>query len=656
MEGGRDTVEKELRILMLEDSAEDAALTRDALRKSGLRFSFTYVDRKEDFIYQLNEGRPDIILSDHGLPAFDGLSALRLAKQKRPDVPVVFVTGALGEEFAIRIFENGASDYVLKHHLSELGPAVRRALRAAEEARQHRAEDEELRRNGELFRNLVEGVKDYALYMLDAEGRITTWNSGAERIEGYTAEEAIGHSIDLVFLEDEVISGKPRQMLELAVRDGRYEEEGWRLRRDGTKRWMSVVITAIRDRSGILQGFVRVARDMTERKRSEEALRHSEGRLRAILETALDAIVVMDTDGIVHEWNRAAEQMFGYQRTEAVGRKLAELIIPAYLRDRHERGLAQHLTEGNGPMLNRRIETMALRADGSEFAVELAITESGTNGGTMFTGYISDITHRKQAEEEIRQLNAELEQRVRKRTEQLELANREMEAFSYSVSHDLRAPLRHINGFVDILQSSTPGLDEESRGFLNTIADSARQMGKLIDDLLAFSRMGRTELRAAPVRLDAILTEALQELRGDSRYQEVQWKFEHLPEVRGDPAMLRQVFINLLSNALKYSREASPAVIEVKAQETAEEHIISVRDNGVGFDPTYAHKLFGVFQRLHAAHEFPGTGIGLAIVRRVIARHGGKVWAEGAVGHGATFYFSLPRNVDSVAGGSTRQV
>ncbi len=635
---------------MLEDRAEDAALTRDALRRNGLRFSFTYVDKKEDFIRQLNEAKPDIILSDHGLPAFDGLSALRVAKEKCPDVPVVFVTGALGEEFAIRIFENGASDYVLKHHLSELGPAVRRALHTAEETRRHRAEDEELRRNGELFRNLVEGVKDYALYMLDAQGRITTWNSGAERIEGYTAEEAIGEPIDLVFAPHEVISGKPRQMLERAGRDGRYEEEGWRTRRDGTRRWMSVVITAIRDRAGTLQGFVRVARDMTERKRSEEALRHSEGRLRAILETALDAIIVMDSEGIIHEWNRAAEQMFGYKRTDAVGRRLADLIIPAYLRDMHERGLAQHLVEGNGPMLNRRIETVAQRADGSEFAVELAITESGMNGGTMFTGYISDITQRKQAEEQIRQLNGELEQRVRKRTEQLELANRELEAFSYSVSHDLRAPLRHINGFVDILQSTTgPALDEESRGFLNTIADSARQMGKLIDDLLAFSRMGRTELRFGPVKLDIILTEAMRELRTDSQGREVQWNIERLPEVLGDAAMLRQVFINLLSNALKYTRAVSPAVIEVKVVETAEEHVISVRDNGVGFDSAYAHKLFGVFQRLHAAHEFPGTGIGLAIVRRVVARHGGRVWAEGAVGHGATFYFSLPKKLDEGA-------
>jgi PAS domain S-box-containing protein len=643
-----EVMQNELRILMLEDRAEDAALTREALRKSGMRFSFEWVDTKEKFLREIDERKPDIILSDHGLPAFDGLSALRVSKQRCPDVPVVFVTGALGEEFAIRIFENGAADYVLKHHLAELAPAVRRALQNAEEARRHRAEDEELRRHRALFRSLVNGVTDYAIYMLDAEGRIATWNRGAEAMEGYAAEEVIGKSADILFPPEEAARGKVRQILDHAARKGRFEEEGWRVRRDGTRLWMSVVITALRDEeSGELQGFVKVARDMTERKKADEALRQSEERIRTILETALDAIVMMDAGGLVREWNPAAERMFGYTRAYAVGRTLAELVIPPYLREMHTRGLARHLVEGGGRMLNRRIEVMAQRADGSEFPVELAITEAQTEGERMFTGYIADITQRRESEEQIRRLNTELEARVQKRTEQLELANRELEAFSYSVSHDLRAPLRHINGFVEILQSSIGDkLDEESRGFLNTISDSARQMGRLIDDLLAFSRVGRSELRFVPVKLDNLLAEAMRELSSESSRRAVRWQTGPLPEVHGDPGMLRQVFINLLSNALKYSRTRTPALIEINASETATEHIISVRDNGVGFDPTYAGKLFGVFQRLHPAHEFEGTGIGLAIVRRVILRHGGRVWAEGAVNAGATFHFSLPKKPD----------
>jgi PAS domain S-box-containing protein len=629
---------------MLEDRPEDAVLVKQELRKGGLDFSFRRVDTRDGFVDELTRHKPDIILSDHGLPSFDGLSALDVAKENCPDVPFVFVTGALGEEFAIRSFEGGATDYVLKHHLTDLVPIVQRALRVAEEARAHREYDERLRRNEELFRTLVEGVHDYAIYMLDRNGRIATWNSGAEHIEGYTAQEAIGQTVDIVLPPEEVASGKARRMIEKARREGRYEEEGWRVRKDGRRYWSSMVITALRDASGNVRGFAKVSRDITERKRHEEALRKSEERTRSILETALDAVVVIDVEGVVQEWNRAAEQMFGYHREKAIGNRLADLIIPVYLREQHRTGLARYLVDGHGPMLNQRIETIAVRADGSEFPVELAITVSKSNGSRTFTGYIADITDRKRVEEQIKQLNAELEQRVQKRTEQFELANKELEAFSYSVSHDLRAPLRHINGFVEILQSTAgETLDEESRGYLQTIAESARQMGKLIDDLLAFSRMGRTELRFVPVKLENVVSESLRELRQETQGRDVSWNIGPLPEVEGDPSMLRQVFINLLANAIKYTRTRAQAIIEVSATETADERIISVRDNGVGFDNAYAHKLFGVFQRLHPAHEFEGTGIGLAIVRRVIARHGGRVWAEGAVDLGATFYFSLPK-------------
>jgi len=640
----------DLHILMLEDRPEDAVLVKEELRRGGLRFSFDRVDTKRDFLEQITRHKPDVILSDHGLPSFDGLSALRVAKERCPDVPFVFVTGALGEEFAIRSFEGGATDYVLKHHLADLVPTVERALKVAEENRRHRAHDEELRRNEESYRLLLDGVRDYALYMLDAQGRIATWNSGAERITGYNAEEAIGKTAEIIFLPEDIVSGKQQQMIEVATRVGRYEEQGWRQRKDGTCYWANLVLTAIRDEAGALIGFAKVSHDLTEQKRYEEALRKSEERTRSILESALDAIIVMDSSGVVHEWNPAAEQMFGYSREQAVGKPLADLIIPPYLREVHRTGLARYAVDGHGPMLNQRLETVAVRADGSEFPVELAITPTKANGSPMFTGYISDITERKRAEEQVKQLNAELEQRVQKRTQQLELANKELEAFSYSVSHDLRAPLRHINGFVEILQSTAGEvLDAESRGFLETIADSARQMGKLIDDLLAFSRMGRTELRFAPVKLESIVAESLRELRQEHEGRDVRWNIDPLPEVHGDPAMLRQVFINLLSNALKYSRTRDRTEIEIKADETVNEHIISVRDNGVGFDNAYAHKLFGVFQRLHPAQEFEGTGIGLAIVRRVIARHGGRVWAEGIVDEGATFFVALPKKPAAMA-------
>ena len=247
-------------------------------------------------------------------------------------------------------------------------------------------------------------------------------------------------------------------------------------------------------------------------------------------------------------------------------------------------------------------------------------------------------------DKEIRLLNADLERRVVARTAEFEAANKELEAFSYSVSHDLRAPLRHIDGFVELLTKHAGAiLDEKGRRHLTTISSAARKMGALIDDLLAFSRMGRVEMRKISVNLASLAEEVVQDLKVDAKDRRVEWKLGQLPTVHGDPAMLRLVFQNLFSNAIKYSGPREAARIEVDAQPQNGEIVVSVRDNGVGFDPTYAHKLFGVFQRLHGPAEFEGTGIGLANVRRIVNRHGGRTWAEGAIGQGATFYFSLPK-------------
>ena len=258
-----------------------------------------------------------------------------------------------------------------------------------------------------------------------------------------------------------------------------------------------------------------------------------------------------------------------------------------------------------------------------------------------FDEMLSEIQSR---DKEIRQLNSDLEQRVVARTAELEAANKELEAFSYSVSHDLRAPLRHIDGFVELLtKHAASSLDEKGRRHLTTISSAARKMGALIDDLLVFSRMGRSEMRKTSVDLSALAKDVVQELQGDAKDRQVDWKLGPLPTVQGDPSMLRLVLTNLFSNALKYSGPRQAARIEIGAQPQNGEFVISVRDNGVGFDPTYAHKLFGVFQRLHGPAEFEGTGIGLANVHRIVSRHGGRTWAEGAVDQGATFYFSLPR-------------
>jgi len=256
---------------------------------------------------------------------------------------------------------------------------------------------------------------------------------------------------------------------------------------------------------------------------------------------------------------------------------------------------------------------------------------------------LSVVEDQKEAQEEIRKLNAELEQRVADRTALLEAANRELEAFSYSVSHDLRSPLQHVTGFAELLNKRAAGsLDEKNKHYLKIITDSTMRMGRLIDDLLAFSRMGRAEMLKKKTNLNSLVNEILKDFKANSRSKNIDWKVSPLPEVYGDAAMLRQVFVNLISNAFKFTEKRMEAIIEIGSTCGEKDEVcFYVKDNGAGFDMKYVDKLFGIFQRLHRSEEFEGTGIGLANVRRIVQRHGGRVWAEGKEGEGATFFFTL---------------
>ena len=398
----------------------------------------------------------------------------------------------------------------------------------------------------------------------------------------------------------------------------------------------------------LAQAFDDMARSLQQQKSeiqlSATALAESEEHHRLIVNTALDGVITMDSNGNIKGWNSQAEKIFAWTEPEVTGRSLSETIIPPKYRADHERGLRRFLQTGEAPLFNKRIEMTAQFRDGREFPVELSITPIETRGSIAFNGFVRDITERKLAEIEIRGLNAKLEQRVSERTAQLESAVQELESFSYSVSHDLRAPVRHIQGFVDILRHrSGSSLDAASCANLETISLAAARMGALIDDLLAFSRMSRSEFSRSKTDMNQLVAQAREELSPDLQGRRIEWGIESLPEVRGDRAMLKLVVDNLLSNALKYTQTRSPAEIRMGARKSGDaEWEFYVQDNGVGFDMQYAGKLFGVFQRLHSDEEFEGTGIGLAMVRRIIERHGGRTRAEGKVNGGATIYFTLP--------------
>jgi PAS domain S-box-containing protein len=366
----------------------------------------------------------------------------------------------------------------------------------------------------------------------------------------------------------------------------------------------------------------------------------------AITNSMGEGVYVLDVEGRLTFMNPAAERKLGWKAAELLGRNMHQMI---HYRD--ERG--QPRAETDCPLLRvlRTGETITseddlfVRKDGSVFPVSYSsspMLDKGQVVGAVLA--FRDTTERKRAEEEVRRLNQTLEQRVRERTLQLEETNRELESFSYSVSHDLRAPLRHITGFAEFLQKRTGDtLDETSQRYVKNIVDSAQNAGRLVDELLSFSRMGRAELLRTNVDLNVLVEDVRHSLDPDTAQRQIEWVIHPLPVVQGDPAMLRIVLQNLLSNAIKYTRSRPRARIEVGSQTEEHEVVVFVRDNGVGFNLKYVNKLFGVFQRLHRAEEFEGTGIGLANVRRIISRHGGRSWAEGALDQGATFFFSLPK-------------
>jgi PAS domain S-box-containing protein len=352
----------------------------------------------------------------------------------------------------------------------------------------------------------------------------------------------------------------------------------------------------------------------------------------------------MDADGRVVDWNASAEKMFGWTRQEAIGQDLADMIIPVRLRRRHRSGLKRYFSTGEAPVFNTVLEMPALRRAGTEFPVELSISSLRTEASRTFCGFITDITERKRNEEEIKLFNQHLEEMVRARTIELENVNKELESFSYSVSHDLRAPLRAIHGYMNIFSDEYSGkFDDEARRLTSIIMNNTQKMGRLIDDLLAFSQLGRKELIRTQASMTQMVFSICEEQKRFENGRTIEFLVKELPDALVDTVTMRQVWVNLISNAVKYSRHREMAIIEIGSNEDAEEQTYYIKDNGAGFDMLYYDKLFGVFQRLHSQKEFEGTGVGLAIVQRIVSRHGGKVWAEGKVNKGATFYFSLPK-------------
>jgi PAS domain S-box-containing protein len=401
-----------------------------------------------------------------------------------------------------------------KMTISENGKGIY-LLGISEEITQRKINEKLIRENESRMRMIIEGVRDYAIFMLDPNGYILNWNAGAERIKGYKAEEVIGKHFSIFYLPKDIENGRPAHNLEMAKKLGRYEDESIRKRKDGSTFWADVVFTALYSDKNELTGFSKITRDVTER-------------------------------------------------------------------------------------------------------------------------HMADL--------KVKELNAELAHHVK----QLENTNKELESFSYSVSHDLRAPLRAIHGYTKILEDEYGAkLDKDARQMMQSVMANAKKMGQLIDDLLAFSRLGKKELEKTQVNMDELIHLVIAEIKKGQENLRAEIKVNKLPDAWGDTNLLHQVFTNIISNAVKYSSLVEKPMIEIGGKEEKDETIYYIKDNGAGFDMKYYDKLFGIFQRLHDSHEFEGTGVGLALVKRIIVRHDGRVWAESEVGKGSTFYVALKKETNS---------
>ena len=412
------------------------------------------------------------------------------------------------------------------------------------------------------------------------------------------------------------------------------------IRADKAVRWIWARGSVFKDESGKATHMLGMVGDITDRKSVEAALRSSEERVRLATEAAGIGVWEWDVKSGALKWDDGMFAMYGLPAPpdgRAAYEDWRERVLPEDVAEQEAR--LQHTVATCGRD-HREFRIVRASDQTVRFIQAAEMVIAGSDGqAARVVGINVDITRRKQAEAQVEHLNADLQHRAA----QLEEANKELESFSYSVSHDLRAPLRHIQGFGQMLARATAGqLSEKAEGYLKTIITASAEMGQLIDDLLAFSRMGRAEMRESVVNLNQMVTDTLRSLEMETAGRNIVWKIAPLPPAVGDPAMLRQVFANLIGNSIKYSRQRDPSEIEIGcAGEENGRSIYFVRDNGAGFEMQYAHKLFGVFQRLHRVDQFEGTGIGLATVHRILTRHGDRIWAESELDKGATFYFTL---------------
>ena len=546
----------------------------------------------------------------------------------------------------------------------------------------------ELRRSEEHYQKMIAEIADYAIILLTPDGIVENWNRGAENIQGYNANEIIGKNFRNFYTLEDQQNNLPEKLLNEARDHGRASSEGWRVRKDGSRFWGNTVITALHDDLNKVIGFSKITRDLTEKKLAEDKLRKASEELmeknrqlesasarfeknRSILEASIDAlkkreeryhqmvaevadyaILLLSPEGTIENWNKGAENIKGYKSAEIVGSNFRIF----YSEEDQQQKLPQKLLDIARREGKATHEGWRVRKDGTRFWGSIVITalHDEENNIIGFSKVTRDLTDKKIADDKLKETTEQLAEQNR----ELERMNQELTSFAYVSSHDLQEPLRKIQTFITRIAETEVGtLSERGKDYFNRIQNAAGRMQTLIDDLLTYSRTNTDERKIERTDLNIILDEVKMDLREKLEEKSASVKAEKLPTLDIVAFQFRQLFVNLIGNSLKFSKTGVKPLIEISCTEIGGDAIpdhktskdrkfyhIQISDNGIGFEPEYNAKIIEVFQRLHGRSEYSGTGIGLAICKKIIENHGGHIRAEGQPGVGATFHLYVPKS------------
>jgi PAS domain S-box-containing protein len=621
-----------LKVLILEDVQADALLMVHELKNAGSLPDWMRVDTENSYLTALASG-PDLILSDYHLPQFDAFLALQLMQDQKLDIPFIVISGAITEDVAVEFMKRGASDYLLK-------------VRALEqrELREEKRRNEEALRESEALYSAVVGQAFDIIFLVDVKTRsIIDGNIAFQEMLGFSSNDLSGLTLyDIVAHDKENIE---RNIDRIKASGNYFIGQRQYRRKDGSI--IEVEASSNLISYGKKEVLCVIARDITERKLAEEALRESEEQLAYIIDFLPDATFAIDREGKVIAWNRATEEMTGAAKNEVIGKKGFAHAIPFYgnarpilidlvFRDQKDIEKEYDFVLRKGDQLTAEVFAPLLYKGKGAYLWGIAAPLYDSKGNIVGAiESIRDITEHKQ-----------IEDALTKKSEELARSNADLALFAYAASHDLQEPLRTITSFVQLLQKRYHGkIDPDADEFIDFIVGGTKRMQQLINDLLTYSRVNTRKGPLSPMKIEDVLQKAMQNLRYILEEVKGTVIYEEMPSIVADEPQMTQLFQNLIGNALKFHGEEAPKV-EISAARKGNDWIFSVKDNGIGIDPQYKDRIFEIFQRLHTREEYSGTGIGLAIAKKIVERHGGRIWVDGEPGKGTTFRFTIPAMID----------